>query len=59
MRKNPTESRKDWLMQQFEEAGQNHSHNKQYQLWQQHSHPIELDTNEMINTNLPTCTTIP
>ena len=36
----------------FAKAGQNNAHNKNYQFWQQHSHPIELSTNEMIDQRL-------
>ncbi len=40
--KNPTESRKEWMMSIFRNAGQNKSNNKEYQFWQQDNHPIEL-----------------
>jgi len=52
IRNNPTESRRDWLLQKFEEAGMNNKHNTRYQFWQQHSHPIELSTNELIEQKL-------
>ncbi|MCB0494244.1 MAG: transposase [Cyclobacteriaceae bacterium] len=52
IRNNPTESRRDWLLKKFEEAGMNNKHNNRYQFWQQHSHPIELSTNELIEQKL-------
>ncbi len=38
-----------WL---FEKASRANGNNTNYQLWQQHSHPIELATNEMISQTL-------
>lgn len=52
IRNNPTESRRDWLLEKFEKAGMNNKHNTHYQFWQQHSHPIELSTNELIDQKL-------
>jgi REP element-mobilizing transposase RayT len=49
---NHQESRRELLMYLFERAGQNNSNNKRYQFWQQHNHPIELSTNEMIEQRL-------
>jgi putative transposase len=40
------------LLHQFEAAGGANSNNKRYQFWQQHNHPIELNTNEMIDQRL-------
>jgi hypothetical protein len=39
---NPAESRKEWMMSIFRNAGQKKSNNKDYQFWQQDNHPIEL-----------------
>jgi len=39
---NPSESRKEWMMNIFRSAGQNKSNNKDFQFWQQDNHPIEL-----------------
>ena len=39
---NHLESRKDWMMNIFNTAGQKNSNNKDYQFWQQDNHPIEL-----------------
>ena len=38
------ESRKEWLLWMFGKAGEYNANNKDWQLWQQHSHPIELNT---------------
>ncbi len=48
----PQESRKDLLLWLFERAGKGNSNNTRYQFWQQHSHPVELATNEMIDQRL-------
>lgn len=45
---NPKESRKKELLAIFEEEGRGRSNNKKYQFWQQHNHPIELDTEEKL-----------
>ena len=39
---NPTESRKEWMLNIFRSSGQNKSNNKNFQFWQQDNHPIEL-----------------
>ena len=44
----PGESRREWMLRIFREAGESNSNNKDFQLWQQHNKPIELSTNEMI-----------
>ncbi|MBA3647744.1 MAG: transposase [Chitinophagales bacterium] len=45
---NSTESRKEWLVKMMYEVGLTNRNNRGFQLWQQHNHPIELATNEMI-----------
>jgi putative transposase len=45
--KNPHESRKEVLLWLFRKAGKNNINNTNFQFWQQHSHPLELSTNEM------------
>ena len=52
IRSNPQESRKEFLLTLFERAGKENNHNTHYQFWQQHNHPIELGTNEMIDQRL-------
>ena len=49
---NSFESRKEWLLQMMYETGLENSNNRGFQLWQQHNHPIELSTNEMIDQRL-------
>lgn len=46
---NPIESRKEWLLWMFERAGSKNSNIKNSQFWQQHNHPIELWSNEVID----------
>ena len=36
------ESRKEWLLWMFEQAGKKNSNNTKYQFWQQHNQPIEV-----------------
>ena len=48
IKNNQRESRKDLLLWCFEKAGTNNINNERYQFWQQHSHPIELNTNEKL-----------
>jgi putative transposase len=47
IRKNGQESRREWLLWMFEQAGRHNAHNEQYQFWQQGNHPIELHSNEL------------
>jgi REP element-mobilizing transposase RayT len=49
---NLTESRKEWMLKIMYNAGLSNSNNHGFQLWQQHNHPIELSTNEMIDQRL-------
>jgi putative transposase len=46
------ESRKDMLMWFFAREGRFNPNNKEFQFWQQYSHPVELATNEMIDQRL-------
>ena len=52
IKNNPQESRRELFMWLFERAGQQNSNNTNFQFWQQHNHPIELNTNEMIDQRL-------
>jgi len=36
----------------FERAGLKNNNNKNWQLWQQHNHPIELSANKVIDQKL-------
>jgi len=45
----PEESRKDFLLWHFGKAGRLNPNNQKFQVWQQHSHPIELNTNDKLS----------
>lgn len=49
---NPHESRKEWLIWMMKRAASKKSNNKDFQFWQQHNHPIELATNEMMQQRI-------
>jgi putative transposase len=49
---NPQESRKELFLWLFRKAGKNNKNNTNFQFWQQHNHPVELATNEMIDQRL-------
>ena len=42
------ESRRDWMMWQFKNAGFRNSNNNDFQFWIQDNHPIQLSTPEMV-----------
>lgn len=46
---NPQESRKEWMMRIFKEAGKQNGNNKNIQFWQQHNHPVELYNAKLID----------
>ena len=48
---NPRESRK-WILNMMYDAGTKKSNNKDFQFWLQHNHPIELNTNSIIDQKL-------
>jgi len=52
IKSNLKESRKKWMLRIFESHGNRNPNNKNYQFWQQDNHPIELDTNKMIDQRL-------
>ena len=52
IKENPQESRKEWMIWMMERAGKRNPNNKQYQFWQQHSHPIELNSNYIMDQKL-------
>jgi REP element-mobilizing transposase RayT len=39
---NSSESRRNWMLSIFRNAGETNSRNKDYQFWRQDNHPIEL-----------------
>ena len=45
----PSESRREWMTWMMERAGKKNGNNHDWQLWQQHNQPIELNTNEMMD----------
>ena len=45
---NPRESRKEWLIEQFEKAALKSSNVKHLQFWRHDNHPIELWSNKVI-----------
>jgi putative transposase len=49
IQENSQESRREWLIWFFEREGKRNPNNKQFQFWQQHSHPIELFNNFMMD----------
>jgi hypothetical protein len=49
---NEEESRKNWMLWIFRQAGTNNSKNDLYQFWQQDNHPIEIDTIHFTLTKL-------
>ena len=46
------ESRREWILKRLYNAGAYNSNNNDFQLWQQHNHPIELNTNKLIDQKL-------
>jgi len=46
------ESRKNWMLWLFKSNGQQNANNKNFQVWQQDNHPIELTSNEMMDQRL-------
>ncbi|MDP4679028.1 MAG: hypothetical protein NWS46_01540 [Cyclobacteriaceae bacterium] len=57
---NPQESRKEWMLRMacptldagMERVGKKNSNNSSFQFWQQHKHPIELNTNDLMQQKL-------
>ena len=45
--KDQHESRRNWLLSMFQNAGRKNSKNECYQFWRHGNHPVELSTNEM------------
>jgi REP element-mobilizing transposase RayT len=48
----PGESRKEWMLQQFREAGQKTSNTTSFQFWRHDNHPIELWSSEVIKEKI-------
>ena len=43
------ESRKNWMLRIFREAGEENSNNKEYQFWRQDNKPVELFSNHVMD----------
>jgi len=52
IKENPQESRKEWLLKQFEQAAEKSSNVKHYQLWRHDNKPIEFWSNKVIDEKL-------
>jgi REP element-mobilizing transposase RayT len=52
IKNHPSESRKEWMIEIFREAGRKNSNNTVFQFWQQDNHPIELTSNKMMDQKL-------
>jgi putative transposase len=52
IKEHPGESRKEWMIWMMERAGKKNSNNTDFQLWQQHNHPIVLDSNYLLQQKL-------
>ncbi len=49
---NPFESRKEWIFSMMTKAGSQNSNNWDWQFWQQHNQPIQLDNCELFHQKL-------
>ena len=52
MEASSNESRKEWILRAMYKTGHAKSNNKDFQFWQQHNHPIEMNTNEIIDSRI-------
>jgi putative transposase len=48
----PQESRREWMLWMMKRAGLKNGNNKDFQFWQQHNHPLELDNNTIKDNTL-------
>ena len=49
---NEPESRREWMLERFKLATENHSRNKNYQFWQYGNHPEEIYSNKFMWSKL-------
>ncbi|MDQ3291337.1 MAG: transposase [Bacteroidota bacterium] len=49
---NPQESHKEGMLYLFRHFSSKSNHNIEFQFWQNHNHPIDLNTNELIEQKL-------
>lgn len=52
IQKNPTENRKEWMLNLFGYAGINNANNKENQFWKQDYHPIKLNSTSKLQERL-------
>jgi REP element-mobilizing transposase RayT len=52
IKENEKESRRNWMLPIFSEAGKKNSNNSENQFWRQDNHPIEIWTEEVIHQKL-------
>jgi hypothetical protein len=50
--KDVSESRRKWILWMMKRVGQKNGRNHDFQLWQHHNHPIQLDTGEKLGQRL-------
>lgn len=46
------ESRRKWIVKMMYESGRKQSNNRDFQFWQHHFHPIQLDSNELVDQKM-------
>ena len=46
------ESRKEWMLSMMEEAGRDNTHSRNFQLWQEGNHPVELTSAAIMHQKL-------
>lgn len=52
IKENPKESRKEWLLEQFQKTGAKSSNVNKYQFWRHDNKPIELWSNKVIDEKI-------
>lgn len=52
IKKNVSESRKEWMIWMMERAGTKNGNNSGWQFWQQHNKPLEIKDQEMFDKTL-------
>lgn len=49
---NNHESRREWMLDLMLKTGEENKRNNEFQFWQQHNHPVELSTSDMLQQRL-------
>jgi hypothetical protein len=49
---NDKESRKNWMLWIFKKAGEKNNRNSEFQFWQQDNHPVQCDTNDILDSRI-------